>query len=572
MTDIFISYSRNDVEVASTLARTLEALGYSVWWDMSGLHGGQAFAQVIQQKLGEAKCAIVIWSPDSVTSTWVHSEASFADSRGILLTAVYREAAAPMPFNTRHNENLRGWNGDVFDTEFQNLLKAVHRLCPVPTPSEKTNTSNPIKPQNIISDYPNQSKTAEVSISGISTGTKAAGFGILAIAIVAAANFLIPPAPDAPPIVEPIVSNQIDIKATELALDLESAKQAFASDRLTLPANNNVLFFTRKILQANPTDQQAFSLLSRTSSRYHDLAKRRIEIKEYGKAETYLNKSQQIIKEFKLSTLQPAQDQVEAKLKLALAANEKAKAEKAAQNKIYSLENRLILLPIPAGSFMMGGNAGKDYEKPVHKVTFNQPFWMGKTEITFDQYDAYAKAVGKALPSDEKWGRGTRPVVNVSWHDAQAYAKWLSDNNGQGLQCRLPSEAEWEYAARAGSTTKYFWGDALGKNRANCIGCGSQWDKKKTAPVGSFPANRWGMHDMHGNVWEWVQDPWHENYNGAPSNGEVWHKNGDRNFRVLRGTSWFNSPYGMRLSNRRGDLSPATRFRDIGFRIACSSQ
>lgn len=131
MTDIFISYSRKDVEMVSTLARTLEEMGYSVWWDVSGLHGGQAFAQVIQEKLSEAKCCIAIWSESSVKSNWVHSEASFADNRGILLTAAYQDVQAPMPFNNRHNEDLRSWSGNVFDDGFQRLLKAVSRLCPL---------------------------------------------------------------------------------------------------------------------------------------------------------------------------------------------------------------------------------------------------------------------------------------------------------------------------------------------------------------------------------------------------------------------------------------------------------
>ena len=127
MTDIFISYSRKDVDMVSILARTLEETGYSVWWDVSGLHGGQSFAKVIQQKLNEAKCAIVVWSPDSVESNWVHSEATLADNRGILLTAVYREAGAPMPFNNRHNEDLRGWNVNVFD---EGTIAIPHPITP----------------------------------------------------------------------------------------------------------------------------------------------------------------------------------------------------------------------------------------------------------------------------------------------------------------------------------------------------------------------------------------------------------------------------------------------------------
>lgn len=133
MTDIFISYSRKDVEMVSTLALTLKEMGYTVWWDVSGLYGGQSFAKVIQEKLSEAKCCIVIWSESSVTSNWVHSEASFADARKILLTVSYQNVQAPMPFNNRHNEDLQGWSGNIYDDGYQKFLKAIARLCPVPS-------------------------------------------------------------------------------------------------------------------------------------------------------------------------------------------------------------------------------------------------------------------------------------------------------------------------------------------------------------------------------------------------------------------------------------------------------
>ena len=230
-----------------------------------------------------------------------------------------------------------------------------------------------------------------------------------------------------------------------------------------------------------------------------------------------------------------------------------------------NLANNLQLIRIPAGSFQMGSNQGDDDEKPVHTVTIPRPFWMAKTETTFAQYDAYATVSGKPKPEDSGWGRGTRPVINVSWNDAQGYAKWLSTNNAQGLQCRLPSEAEWEYAARAGSTTKYSWGDNVGRNKANCETCGSQWDDKQTAPVGSFPANRFGLQDMHGNVLEWVQDGWHSNYQGAPVNGSAW--NPASGLRVLRGGSW-NVTSSLVRSAYRNNFGLGGS--SVGFRIVCS--
>ena len=145
---------------------------------------------------------------------------------------------------------------------------------------------------------------------------------------------------------------------------------------------------------------------------------------------------------------------------------------------------------------------------------------MGRYEVTFAQYDAFVEATGREQPSDSGWGRGTRPVINVSWNDATAFAAWLSEQTGKRF--RLPTEAEWEHATRAGSTTEYWWGNEIGSNRANCDGCGSQWDKEKTAPVGSFAANPFGLFDVHGNVWEWTSSCY----------------DGNCGVRVLRGGSW----------------------------------
>ena len=194
-------------------------------------------------------------------------------------------------------------------------------------------------------------------------------------------------------------------------------------------------------------------------------------------------------------------------------------------------------------------------------------FAIGRYEVTFDDYHRFAKSTGKSLPSDRDWGRGKRPVINVSWQDALEYATWLSDQTGK--RYRLPTEAEWEYAARAGTETKYYWGNNLIKGMANCDGCGSQWDNKQTAPVGSFKPNNFGLYDTAGNVWEWVQDCSHENYTGAPTDGSAWLERGggDCGQRVIRGGSWYNIPVFLRSSNR--DWSHADyRSYNIGFRLA----
>lgn len=223
------------------------------------------------------------------------------------------------------------------------------------------------------------------------------------------------------------------------------------------------------------------------------------------------------------------------------------------------------MVVIPDGSFLMGSNAGDSDEKPVHQVTVGR-FAMGKYEVTFAQWDACVAAGGCShRPGDEGWGRGRRPVINVSWRHARQYVAWLSRETGK--RYRLPSEAEWEYAARAGTQTAYWWGDAIGSGNANCSDCDSRWDNRRTAPVGSFRPNRFGLYDVSGNVDEWVEDCWHKTYAGAPTNGRPWTTGGNCRFRVLRGGSWLYNPKGL-LSASRVGVGSGFRVNGLGFRVA----
>ena len=227
------------------------------------------------------------------------------------------------------------------------------------------------------------------------------------------------------------------------------------------------------------------------------------------------------------------------------------------------------MVVVPAGTFRMGCVSGQnchDYEKPVHRVTIGAPFAVGVYEVTFAEWEACVRAGGCEgyRPDDRGWGRGRRPAINVSWDDAQAYVGWLSRESGAGY--RLLSEAEREYVARAGSETAYSWGNGIGRNRANCDGCGSRWDDEQTAPVGSFTANGFGLHDVHGNVWEWVEDCWNRSYEGAPTDGTAWTR-GDCRYRVVRGGSWSLNPRNLRSANRNR-YTTGDRSSDVGFRVA----
>ncbi|WP_297323885.1 formylglycine-generating enzyme family protein [Nitrosomonas sp.] len=230
---------------------------------------------------------------------------------------------------------------------------------------------------------------------------------------------------------------------------------------------------------------------------------------------------------------------------------------------LYQAESSQAKLPfepemvrIPPGKFLMGSpeNESGRYsdEGPQHEVTIAYAFEISKYEVTFDEYDAFAKDAKRQLPSDEGWGRGKRPVINVSWKDARDYVQWLSKQTGK--KYRLPTEAEWEYAARARTQTAYWWGPDIGKNNANCRGCGSEWDGKQTAPADSFNPNTFGLHNTAGNVWEWIEDCSHDNYQGAPADGSAWKEanGGDCGRRVVRGGSWFGDPQLLRSAGRGG--------------------
>jgi formylglycine-generating enzyme required for sulfatase activity len=227
------------------------------------------------------------------------------------------------------------------------------------------------------------------------------------------------------------------------------------------------------------------------------------------------------------------------------------------------------MVVVPAGKFIMGSSASEpgryDNEEPEHNVICAKPFAVARFDVTFDEWDACV-AHGDCDPrvSDSGYGRGRQPVINVTWDDARHYAAWLSRMTGKPY--RLLSEAEFEYAARAGTQEAYPWGDEIGKNNANCQDCGSRWDNSQPSPVGSFAANQFGLYDMHGNVWKWVEDCYHEDYKGAPQDGSAWVEGADCSLRVVRGGSWFTYPRNLRSADRVR-LSSDLRNVSLGFRV-----
>jgi formylglycine-generating enzyme required for sulfatase activity len=213
------------------------------------------------------------------------------------------------------------------------------------------------------------------------------------------------------------------------------------------------------------------------------------------------------------------------------------------------------LVLVPGACYERAGPAGRTTQVCI------APYYIGAYEVTFEEYNRFARATGRPLPDDEGWGQGRQPVINVSVYDALNFAKWLSRQTG--VHYRLPTEVEWEHAARAGSKTAFPWGDEIGENRANCDGCGSRWDDEQTAPVGSFAPNAWGLYDVVGNVGEWtcsMRDPDPEDsFERCDSIYET-------RRRAYRNGAWSDTPDRLTVAFRDWNVA-MRRTDDVGFRL-----
>ncbi len=222
-----------------------------------------------------------------------------------------------------------------------------------------------------------------------------------------------------------------------------------------------------------------------------------------------------------------------------------------------------IMVVIPAGKFQMGSpesEEGRYDNEKQHPVEIERPFAIGKYEVTFAEYDKFAEATGREKPNDRGWGRGRRPVIHVSWHDAVAYAEWLSEQTGE--KYRLPTEAEWEYSARAGTVTPFWFGESISSEQANY-----GFNKVQIVPVDEFAPNSWGLYNVHGNVWEWTCSEYDKNYGGAERLCKS--KNNANTYWVLRGSSWRSVPLRLRAA-KRGYGPPGDADNILGFRLARS--
>ncbi|MGF1614847.1 MAG: bifunctional serine/threonine-protein kinase/formylglycine-generating enzyme family protein [Gammaproteobacteria bacterium] len=401
----------------------------------------------------------------------------------------------------------------------------------------------------------------------------------------------------------------------EIASLLEKAERAFSAIRLTTPVGDNAFEYYQSVLALEPEHPEAQHGLQRIVARYVELADRALKEDNFDQAEAYVGRAEGILPEEAVLTrarerLLEARRVAAAEERERLAELERQReeelqqhrAEEAKRTEAFERQHQQTepkagtvfrddlpygakgpkMVVIPAGSFIMGSpehEEGRKFDEgPQHRVTISKPFAIGRYEVTFDEYDHFTRETGREQPSDKGMGRGRRPVIDVYWYDAAAYAKWLAEQTGE--KYRLPSEAEWEYAARAGTATRFWWDDDVGRNRANCDGCGSRWDAKATAPVGSFAPNPFGIYDTAGNVSEWTQDCYKMNYEGVPTDGSAWLPEKcvtdpelasrfltSFQSHVVRGGSWQEPSRRVRSAARALQVSGAPK-KDVGFRIA----
>ena len=389
---------------------------------------------------------------------------------------------------------------------------------------------------------------------------------------------------------------RIDGKAAkEVALLLSECAAHLEADRLTVGAGGNAFDCYREVLALDSGNREALQGFREIEDRYIGWVRRDIGLGERARAGRFLEKVrglnpereevlelERLLKEAEEAAVlaererqaaEEAEREVRRKAEEAEAERKRKEAEAAEAAELARQAGREFrdcagcpeMVVVPSGSFMMGSPDSEegryDDEGPRHRVSISQPFAVGKYEVTFAEWDACVSdgGCGGYQPDDEGWGRGLRPVINVSWNDAKEYVRWLSGRTGHVY--RLLSESEWEYAARAGTTGKYHFGSRITSGQANF-----GFNNGRPVPVGRYPANDFGLHDVHGNAWEWVEDCLNGSYAGAPTDGSAWTA-GECQFRVLRGGSWNFEPWYLRSAVRDGG-TVGIRNDGGGFRIA----
>lgn len=514
--DVFISYKREERDVAKALAEALARRGYKVWWDIE-LMPGDRFVDSIMAVLSEAKAVIVLWSHAAVASDFVRAEARHADEQDKLIPARLDDCRLPLPFGERHTLDLRGWWPTADEDTLEPLLRALEaRVGKPPAPRQQPATveANLHARDDEVAFWRSVSERQPESASEY--------------------EFYLEEYPEG-----------LFVKIARHRIKELAARAPHEPTPDPPKPSDNPLVTTKKVIIALGAVAAALTAVITLEERIWE------RCESWGWCATADDNGGNEVEEDELAELVYAAPPVPPVPEL------------------IRIPPTDVALP---ATFTMGSETGPERERPTREVTIAQPFLMSRTPITFEHYTAFARDTGREAPSpaDFYWHNvpPTLPVVGVSWHDARAYADWLGSTTG--ARCQLPTEAQWEFACRAGSERRYWWGDEFDPTMANTRKDGPG----RPTPVGTFPhtPNNWDLFDMSGNVWEWIEDQYHGTYENAPSDGSAWidAQAQENSPRVVRGGSWFSVQDGARCANRLGNF-PNFQVNFIGFRVVCSS-
>tara|TARA_R110000868_G_scaffold406578_1_gene687135 strand:- start:12 stop:1685 length:1674 start_codon:yes stop_codon:yes gene_type:complete len=553
MANVFLSYSRADRQKAQQVAAALEADGLTVWWDKV-LKAGQTYDEVTEGMLRNADVVVVLWSTVSVKSKWVRAEATLGERYSAVIPAMIETADRPILFELTQTADLIGWDGDRSEQRWADfvtdLRHAINRKAAqksetvaAPKPEVAPAATVPI-PASPAARSPADDGTIENTFwTSIQTSTDAADF--------TAYLKRYPTGHYADLARNRIAALGTKARAPEPArIPAQAAKPK--PSLVPMIAGGVVLLFgagwgvsklmpSRGDAAASESEAQADKSPADQSGP--------IEVVDEGTAFPV-----DTADAAGLTESEPGILAVEPEPEVAVPEPEPAGPQR-------DCDTCPVVAAIPGGTFMMGspdsesGRVGN--EGPLHSVTL-APFVMSRSEITYENWDACLAdgGCGGYRPGDTGT-RGDMPVMSVSWKDAQAYANWLSGKAGR--RYRLPTEAEWEYAARAGTQTAYWWGDGFDRSKVSTGG---------PQASGSLPENGFGLVGTLGNVREWVEDCYVNNFSAAPADGRAV-LTGSCDLRVIRGGAWSDNAATHRAANR-ARVSRGTRDRKIGFRVVSS--
>lgn len=508
MSGIFLSYSRADRPTAQGIAEALQAEGFTVWWDKI-LRAGETYDEVTERMLRVSNVVVVLWSKTSVKSKWVRAEATLGQRNAVVIPAMIEDADRPIMFELTQTADLIGWNGDRSNEHWQNFVADIRRVIEQAEP-----------------DAGDQAPAAAAELPPSS-----------------------PPAPDA------TIENTywMSIQNSTDPAELESYLKRYPNGHFSDLAKRRMAALTAKAAPAAPVEPAPAPPTPPPPEPVKVAAAPYVApapAEKKGKS----NMPWIVAAVLGVGALGVGTALMLPKpIKSAEAATEPETPAKAAAACAICPD----MVSIPGGTFLIG-SPDSEYarvgnEGPQTEITLT-PFQMSRTEITQGEWDACVEGGGcrKAGSAEAAF-----PVVSVSWDDANDYTRWLSSETGKAY--RLPTEAEWEYAARARTTTAYWWGDRY--DRSKIVSGGA-------VEVTSLPENPFGLIGMLGNVREWVEDCYVNNYNDADANGRAM-RGGSCNLRVVRGGSFKEGAAEHRSANR-ARISKSTRDTAVGFRVVSS--